>query len=181
MIREEALCAGHSAIAAFCHEASAYRLFRVDRIVAMATIDDGELIDPFEHIAALRRDGLPFVHKGMGTFAKALVFLARCDGHDHAMEWVAIEDALAHYAMRFGGDDDDIRAAICACRKLAPDSGDFANSLVEFYRTPQHQRRKVGDLILHSCAAIVDADGRHTDEEIAWGTGIGRAVKLLCQ
>lgn len=178
-IRSESRIGGVPAIFAFCHEAGEPRLFRLDRIKAMANCHTGEILDTHHHIAQLRQHGLPFVNRGMLTVAQILLFIARCDGQHHPAEWDAIEDGMARYALRFGGDDNDLVDCLSKLRCLAPDAKDFTNSLSALVKSPATYRRPVVRLLQSLCADVIDADGRHTHHEIAWGHSLDKIFRVL--
>ena len=179
LIRCESRLGAVPAMAAYCHEAEDYRLFRIDRIRSMALCGTGEVVDPVTHLALLRDTGLPFINRGMLTVATILLFMARCDGHHHPDEWAAIERGLERYALHFDGSDADISATMEKARSLAPDATDFANALIALTKTPAESRKPVAAMLISLCGAMIDADGRHTPEEIQWGAAVGKALNLL--
>lgn len=170
---------GMPIVQAFCHEREAPRAFRVDRMREIVDLSTGEVVDPFNHFELLKRQGLPVEDKGMATFSKMLVFMSLCDGEAHASEWREIDQSLITYAVRFGGDDSSLEKATTACRGLAPDGKDFTNCLGTLLRSPAETRRQVARLAIDSCARVIDADGRHTEEELHWGAAIGSTLKKL--
>lgn len=179
LIRAEARLGGRPAIAAYCHEAAAYRVFRIDRIRAMACCQTGELYDPEAHIASLREQGLPFRDIGAATFAKVMVFLARCDGRDHPAEWDAIDHMLSRYLVRYGGLDAVFEDECKTCRSLAPDADDLANALIAISRAQVDQRRGIVRLLAEASASVIDADGRHDTAEITWGQALDRTFSII--
>lgn len=179
LIRCEDRLGGIPAIAAFCHEVQDFRLFRSDRITAMAQPDTGELIDPHLHLASLRAAGLPYINRGMQTVGTILLFLARCDGRHHPLEWEAIEQALATYALRFDGSDEDIATTMRLCRRSAPDATDFANAWIALARTPAAQRPALLRTMWRLCAMVIDADGHIELEEAAWAQAIRTIIEYL--
>jgi hypothetical protein len=169
---------GAPTINAICHERQALRAFRLDRVVEMIDLSTGEFVDPGAHFSMLRACGLPFQDRGIATFTKMLVFISFCDGY-HPSEWVPIEQAITRYALRFGGDDRTVEGALKSARGLAPDSRDFLNCLGVLIRSPINARKQIARLALESCAAIIDADGRISDEEMHWGSAVSEALKRL--
>ena len=179
LIRCEARIGGMPAVAAYCHEAGEYRLFRRDRISSMALCGTGEVVDRDAHLALLRETGLPFVNRGMLTLSTILLFVARCDGHHHPAEWTAIEDNLTRYALRFDGSEQDIAATMDKARSLAPDATDFANALIAIARTPVEWRRRVVEDLFVMTAGILDADSHIPLAELQWGDAVSRALRIM--
>ncbi|WP_299307822.1 hypothetical protein [uncultured Croceicoccus sp.] len=165
-------------IGAHCHKRDCYRTFRVDRISSMACAVTGEELDPVEHCIALHRNGaLKIEDKVLTRVMRIMTFMARCDGEFHALERDALEDTLGRYFRFFGGDDESYECAIREAPRLAPSSADVLKALNFLKRAPQ--RQELARFVLNSAGAMVDADGRHTSEELLWATELSSALKRL--
>jgi uncharacterized tellurite resistance protein B-like protein len=155
-------------ILCFCHERRAVRNFRLDRIQEAACAETGEIYDRLTLLQLLGDRGLRGVDPRVRRAVHVLVFMMRCDGHAHPAELVAVDDALARYMVRFGGDDADHEQAMRMARQVAPDGDDFLIALRSFVKdaeAPQLARwldRSLGELI--------DADGTQSADEFAWMT-----------
>jgi hypothetical protein len=165
-------------INAYCHYREAYRTFRLDRITGMACAVSGEELDPLKHCLELHRRGaLKIEDKALTRLMSLLVFMARCDGHYHKLEHSELEELLGRYLRFFGGEDEIYEMAILECQRLAPSSDDLIRSLKAFSRMPEGPR--ICSFALDSCAAIIDADARHADEEVRWALEVSEALKRI--
>ncbi|WP_294275802.1 hypothetical protein [uncultured Sphingomonas sp.] len=168
-----------SHITGFCHERQAMRTLRVDRIEELVCLETGEVMDPIPHFAWLRETGaLNVKDKALTEMCRIFVFLSQCDGDYHPLEKAAIEDAIGRYAARFGASDQCAEQAIIGCKKLKPDGVDLIESIQKFAKAKNGA--KLCRFVLDSGAAIIGADGRHTDEELAWALELSTALKSIC-
>lgn len=178
-IRYDRAPGGQAGIGSFCHEAQEYRLFRIDRIRELIDLATGEVCEPADYFARLRRDGLPISDRGLEALSKILVFMMRCDGHSDPREVEAIERALTSYVIRYDGSDEDLQQAVTSCVALAPDATDFALAMRRILRTPREVREAIANLTGRACADVVDADGRLVDAELHWGAAVDRCLAIL--
>jgi len=162
----------------YCFESKRPKSFRIDRIIELADYTTGEFADPREHFDRLHLHGLlPIDDKQLGELAKVLVFMARCDGTYHPLEEEALEYIFSRYALRFGGSDSDVLHATQRSRALAPDGVDFVRSLRRIANC--RDARQLSRLVLDGCASMIDADGRHTPEEVEWAVEVSGVLKQL--
>jgi hypothetical protein len=150
---------------AWCHERKAPRNFRFDRIVEAIDPETGEVYDVARLGEMLSRDMIP-VDLALRRAINILVFLARCDGHEHPREWEAIEESLGRYLLRFGGTDADHERAYKMARQVAPNGDDVLIGLRSFHAS--ESRVEIARWLEQSMAAVIDADGTQHDEEFEW-------------
>ncbi|SMF70667.1 hypothetical protein [Allosphingosinicella indica] len=170
---------GNLVIGAFCHEAGAYREFRPDRMREMVDCQTGECLDPIATTEGLKRSGLPFTDRGMEALAKILVFMTRCDGHAHPLEYESIDRALTSYALRCDGETEDVELALATSHRLAPDGTDFALALKMVLRSPPERRKMVADICGRACGDVVHADGHLHDAELHWGNAVDECLRII--
>jgi uncharacterized tellurite resistance protein B-like protein len=163
-------------IGAYCLERKAFRRFRLDRIEEAVALETGEVLDVGALIDDLRRRGLPVSDPRLARTLKVLSFLMRCDSEDHPLERTAIENAVTSFALRFDGDDDMVREGVSLAGSLAPDARDFTRALGWVARSGG---RDVARFLLSHAAAVIDADGRHTEEEVRYGAEVGDLLKRV--
>lgn len=165
-------------IGAHCHVQEKYKAFRLDRIHSMVDCLTGEVLDPVEHCIALHRHGaLKIEDKALARVMRVNTFMARCDGHFHALEQDALDDILGRYFRFFGGDDDAYECARKEAMRLAPDAGDVMRSIAWLKKAPQGN--ELAKFLLQSSAAIIDADGRHHEQEVYWAIELGNELKKI--
>lgn len=174
--------AGHygepTTIGAHCHLRRQHRTFRVDRITGMACAATGEELDPVEHCIALHRSGaLKIEDLVLTRLMRVLTFMARCDGEFHTLERSALEDVLGRYFRFFGGDDDAFECALRESPRLAPSAEDVIKALGWMKRAPRGP--ELSRFVLNSCGTVIDADGRHADEEVYWAVEVSSALKRI--
>ena len=166
------------AIGAYCCERNAPRLFKLDRISELVCIDTGEVLDPVHHFDQLRLHGaLTIVDKSLNDFARAMVFMARCDGSVHPLETESVDHAIERYIVRFGGDDRMFEQAQRNAGRIAPDGEDFVASLARLGRHPE--ARQLGRLMSDCLTNITLADGNLHADEIEWSTLAGEALHQM--
>lgn len=170
---------GATHITGFCHERSAPRTFRVDRIRELACAETGEVFDPASHFDLLRETGaLRCEDKVLTDVARLLVFLARCDGEYHPLEEQGLAEQLNRYCLRFNGTECMAETALTESRRLAPDSIDMVRVIGKIAKSPGGAR--VARFVLDAGAAIIDADGRHAPQETQWAVEMSEALKAVC-
>lgn len=170
---------GATHITGFCHERSAPRTFRVDRIRELACAETGEVFDPTSHFDLLRQTGaLRCEDKVLTDVARLLVFLARCDGEYHPLEEQGLAEQFQRYCLRFNGTECMAETALSECRRLAPDSIDMVRVIGKIAKSPGGAR--VARFVLDAGAAIIDADGRHAAQETQWAVEMSEALKIVC-
>lgn len=171
---------GITHIDAFCHSRERPRSFRIDRILDLIDIETGEVLHAESHFEMLGTAGaLPFEDKGFTAFVQIATFMAKCDGHYHPMEVEALEAAITAYVIRFGGDDAQIEQAMARLPRIAPDGADVAKAVKRLKVSPIGGR--VSRLILDHCGQIMDADGAHHPQEMAWAVELGSVLKAQVQ
>lgn len=167
---------GITHIEAFCHSRERPRSFRIDRIVELVDLSTGEVVDPVSHFEMLGTVGvLPYEDKGFTAFVQIATFMAKCDGEYHPLEVDALEAAITAYAIRFNGTDEMIEGAMARLPAIAPDGGDVAKAVKRLRGSPIGSR--ASRLILDHCSQIMNADGRHHAQEVAWAVELGAALK----
>lgn len=179
VLRFENRVGGAPAIAALCHECGDHRLFRLDRIQSVMDLQTGEVHDATVYMETLRREGLPSVNRGMHSFCRVLAFIARCDGSFHSSEHEAIETALTSYAIRFGGETDDIAVTMTAIKNMTPDTRDLNNALIALLRSPREVRGSVAALLRRCIGDVIDADGVHALEEVEWAMALCACLAII--
>lgn len=161
----------------FCHERHAARSFRVDRIVEVYDAHSGEVLDALGLRDLLVAARLPRIDPVLRRAVNVLVFLARCDGRMVAGERDAIDDALASWCLRFGGDDGACEQAVRLARRVAPDADDFLiglRSMAKDPRAPQLARWLRG-----AASEVIDADGSHHAKEIEWAGELNGFLRVM--
>lgn len=171
-------------LTAWCLERAALRTFRVDRITAVIDPATGEVHEPGGAWLLRFTDDSTSespLHYGLDVrrFAdftaglNVLVFLARCDGQWHDLEYSAIEDFAASWWMRaeiaapFDGDEIARHAT-----RLGPDSETFFIALQRCATDPVLRQ-----IIARHVAAVIDADGVHHPKELYWGQQVVEVMR----
>lgn len=161
-------------VGAHCHAAKSYRQFRCDRINSVFDAQTGEVLGDGSFFDRFALDGWRDRAPTWGLSAAAkshlvaglniLGFMARCDGHWHAMEAEVIERFIVSMWIRkeWPGDPD-IAAILTHTERLAPDADVFFRALARYANDSTSRplvRRAIGDLI--------SADGRICPAEMNW-------------
>ena len=167
-------------IGAYCHARERYRSFRVDRIQSMFDATTGEELDPIEHCIALHRNGaLTIEDKVLTRMMRIVTFMSRCDGHVPRSEVVAIEDILGRYFRNFGGDDDAYDCAVREAPNLAPADDEFIKALKFITKAPH--AAELCRFALDACGSVIDADGKHTEQEIVWSVEVSELLRATAR
>lgn len=167
-------------IGAHCHQSRRYKNFSIENIRSMACAYTGEELDPVEHCIALHREGaLKIEDKVLIRIMRIVTFLARCDGEFHSAEREAIDDVLGRYFRFFGGDDDAYECARKEAIRLAPSGTDVVNSVKYISRAPL--AGELAGFLVKASASIIDADGFHRSEELAWGVELGSMLRKIIE
>lgn len=167
-------------IGAHCHQSRRYKNFSIGNIRSMACAYTGEELDPVEHCIQLHRDGaLKIEDKVLVRVMRIVTFMARCDGEFHALEQDAIDDVLGRYFRFFGGDDDAYSCARREAVRLAPTGGDVVTAVKFIGWAPM--ARDLAGFVMKASGAIIDADGKHHEEEISWGVELGEMLRKIMQ
>lgn len=161
----------------YCHERRAPRHFRVDRIATIAHPETGEVLPLADLLPALSASGLAAIPMELKRAINALVFLMRCDGYEHPAEWEAVDQALASWVLRSGGDDAQYELACAMARQVAPDGDDFLLALRWFAKSEQN--KAFAQWLRRSIAAVIDADGELSEEEIMWVSEVKPALDQI--
>lgn len=165
-------------IGAHCHTRDAYRTFRIDRIRSMVDCATGEELDPIMHCIALQRGGvLKCEDKALARVMTIMTFMARCDGEFHALEQEALDDILGRYFRFFGGDDAAYECARREAMRLAPDGDDVMRAVRWIKRAPMAQ--ELASFVLKGATAMIDADGRHHQDEVYWGIELSNELRKI--
>lgn len=166
-------------LAAYCHQCSSFRTFRIDRIIEIFDPETGESLNPVEaYFSSFTIDEKSSSGLSWGLsvrdranligFLNALVFIARCDKEYHPFERDQLETAIVGYWLRseFKGSPD-CDAIVKFADKLSPDGETFWIALHGIKEQPQlinHFKNCVGN--------IIAADGVIKSEEAYWGVEI---------
>ncbi|MEM6681357.1 MAG: WYL domain-containing protein [Pseudomonadota bacterium] len=164
-------------LSAYCHERSAYRSFRCDRIMHCVDPETGEIRDDFFDYMAetfgVDRDrwlsgqqdaALDKCKDGI----RILVFLARCDGEYHPLEKQVIADYIderCSYLSLSG----DVASILRFAERSAPYDDTFYGAVDAIMEEDSRDHTK---LIVSKAIRLVEADGRITDEEHSWLTAL---------
>jgi hypothetical protein len=160
---------------AYCFETAKVKLFRIDRIIEIASIDTGELHEPLPYFEALRLNGgMPMKDGAMLDLLTVLVFIAECDSEFHPFEYDAIESALTSYVLRHGGDEGSVEKALSIAPKLSPDADDFLAAVKRLRAHPDG--RSILGLVERSISAVAQADGIICSEEFEWTVRVKTAL-----
>lgn len=165
-------------IGAHCHVREAYRTFRIDRIQTMIDGATGEVLDPVAHCIALQRGGvLKSEDRALGHIMTIMTFMARCDGDFSALEQEALDDIIGRYFRFFGGDDAAYECARREAMRLAPDGNDVVRAIRGIKRAPN--AKELSSFVLKGSMAMIDADGRHDEDEVYWAIELGNELKKV--
>lgn len=162
-------------VGAICHSAGGYRQFRCDRIETVSDASTGETLGDGTYFSRFALDSQREVvpawglsHSRRATLVaglNAMAFMARCDGHWHALETEVVERFVCSMWLRKEWEGDPPMSEIVAhARRLAPDSETFVKSLRRYANSTtstQILKRMVSDLIA--------ADGVICANEMNWG------------
>lgn len=164
-------------ILAFCHERTAMRCFRIDRIQTAWSVETGEEYPLGNLPQRLINGGLPTEDKKLVRLLTILVYLMRCDHFVVREELEMLERAVTSYVLRYGGDDAAVESALDLAVGMAPSDRDFllavrwvsrlagGGQFAAFVRQWSHQ--------------IVIADGVLTHQEAAAGHVIDAALRTI--
>lgn len=176
----------HFYVAAYCHERSAPRRFRIDRIREVIDLHTGEACaDAAEFFGrfrldresdALRNWGLSVQSRGdFAAALNALVFMGRCDMEWHPLEREAVEAFISSYWIRRELTfDPPVQEILDYADRLAPDAEAFFVALERCGRN-----RHLGPIIQQHLRSVVDADGVLRPEEVRWGSAVDRRLQEL--
>lgn len=153
-------------VQAFCHERGACRSFRLDRIREAICTETGEVLAGGAILDVIQGAGFSGMDRVLRRAVNVLVFLMRCDGHAHPAEWIAVDDALSRFGVRFDASEGQIEMAMSLARKIAPDADDFLIGMRSF--ASSQDAPQIGRWLGRSVADVIDADGWHAPEEISW-------------
>lgn len=167
---------GHDAINAWCFEREAPRQFRLERIGSAVCTETGELFELAFLLQTLRARGLPVDDKCLGRVLLLLTFLMRCDGV-HASETTAIEDSIERFAVRFDGDEALVAQGYRLAGTLAPDHDDFRRTMR--WLAMRGNGPQLARFVRNEAASVIDADGRHSEEEARFGAELGEALTQI--
>lgn len=183
--RRYELAGTHHYLFAFCHERSAPRRFRADRITEIIDPETGEVSEPAQFLQSFSPDvelrsginwGLaPSQRADLIAGLNALTFMARCDHEWHPLEVEAIERFVTSFWLRreIVADlplDEIIRHA----NRLRPDPEAFFGALLRC-----QQDTLLARIVRQALRDVVDADGRIRDEEHFWGAKVDQFFARL--
>ena len=144
----------------------------------MVCPSSGEVLDPLAHCRMLQARGAIKVEDlALTNLMRLTTFMARCDGEFHALEQAALADIIERYCLRFGGTEAMIAAALVETPRLAPEAADVVKALNAIRKMPNG--RRFASFAIDACAQVIDADGRHSTEEVEWAVEVGNALRTL--
>ena len=173
-----------SYINAYCFERSAFRQFRIDRIIEVCDADTGEIIseNPAEYFADAVRQTKNVKQRAASSYKRAfnllypgiksLVYVARCDGHFHELEIEIIQKYCEAVLLRLNENVEfDSQIFSDYTRRLCPSFEDFKKSFEKASDTDRHEVA----LLYRYMRLIIDADGQIHNEEI----GVAEEIRRL--
>ncbi|WP_174286653.1 hypothetical protein [Sphingomonas bacterium] len=167
---------GKMNVMAWCYEREAVRQFCVDNIIELADAYTGECFDPLLRFEQLRDSGaLGCDDMVLTDLARVLQFMAGCDGEYHPLEREAIVTQLERYALRFDGCEKALERVVAGLDDIAPDGTDLVRAVKKFSRMRDGAR--FCRFVLDSGAAVIDADGRQTPDEVRWAVELSATLK----
>ncbi len=166
-------------VLAYCHERRAARHFRIDRIVEAIHPETGEILAGAEILLALQGAGFSPIDPVVRRMVNAMGFIMRCDGQAHAAEWEAIDDALAFWICRNGGDDAEHQAAMQMARQVAPDHTDFMIAMRSMVASKQV--RQLAPFMQRALGSVMDADGVLHANEVGWAREIDGFLRAAAE
>lgn len=160
-------------INAFCHERSALRKFRLDRIIEATDLATGEVLTEYPDLLSnftklLPKDADGITHAVLREAKHALnilAFLSRCDGQYHPAE----EDVIFKYiADEFFDREIDESLVIKHVRKLYPDHDTYLTSIRAIYpfKGEKYLKKVVryGAQLIAADEVIMDEEFQHQQE-----------------
>lgn len=165
-VREVRQNKGALALACYCHERRAPRLFRLDRIRSAIDVQTGEVFDDVgDWLAACGHavdgraspDPLAVIGPGM----QVLAYLAHCDGRYDEREHAVIRQYVEETGAGHGLNAAQIERLI---RSLYPDEQTFDEALDAL----EEAGRPALDMIARHAMALARADGVVGEEELFW-------------
>lgn len=166
---------GRRLVHGWCFERSAPRAFKLDRIASAACPVTGEVFSSAELLAMLK--GGQVIDGRLRPVMAILVFMMRCDGHQHWAEREALEQAATSFALRFDGDDETVHQALRLANTLVPDSHDFLSAVK--WLAARDEAQALARFVLTNTRVMIEADGRIADEEIQFATELRDALKAI--
>lgn len=166
---------------AFCHERSARRTFRVDRIVEVACGASGEVFSPpsrfFSQFEVVEGTG-SIVGFGLNVHASAdlraclnvLTFIGRVDGRFIRTEKDVLEAFCQAYALRYANDKFNLDGALRYSKELAPDSETFYVALERLMR--ERAPAGIRELVASFSVRMMDADGIQDQREFRYVSAV---------
>lgn len=169
--------AGTHYLKAFCHERSALRTFRLDRISDVACGATGEIYRPsaiFFSRFILEQDTGSTVGFGLSVQAAAdlraclnvLTFIARVDGRFIGSERETLQGFCQSYAVRYASDKFNLDGAMRYAVDLAPDAETFYVALERLTR--ERAPDGLRELVARFAVRMMDADGIQDDREFRY-------------
>lgn len=166
---------------AFCHERSALRTLRVDRMVEVACGVTGEVFTPgatfFRGYSVASEGGAAVgfgLHVRLAADLKAglnvLSFLAKVDGKVVPEEQEVIKQYCASFGLRYGTDAFDHEGACRYALRLAPDAETFYVAMERLTRGDAPPG--IANLTGRFAGDLIEADGVQHPEEFYYGLRI---------
>lgn len=148
------------ALTAWCYEREAYRTFLVERMLEVAMLDTGEIIeDPRRHFLDLiGEDPLAQAIGGLRPLLDILSFVARADGELAYREAEALADFVE---WEWEGAPLNRAALEKIMRSLVPTAQSFTDAVSGIRLWPAARKRT----LLRGVRSVVDADGVLAPEE----------------
>ncbi len=159
----------------WCFERSAPRAFKIERIRSASCPRTGEVYTD-DVLMSLLRGGV-VTDRRLRPLMTILVFLMRCDGHQHWTEVEALEGAATSFALRFDGDDQTVHQAVRLANALVPDADDFLHAMEWIARHVEAET--LARFVLTHARAVIEADGRIAEEEIRFATELRGALRAI--
>jgi hypothetical protein len=175
---------GGTHLVARCALRGAQRTFRVDRIEQAVLSVTGEVFEPgtaLLDVYAIDREssgrfrfGLPPRKFALFNAAlNVLVFVARCDGKWHPLEFEAIESFVMACWLRLDFPGDlDLAAVAAHVGRLTPDAEVLWTSVDAVAANPA-----MAALVRRHLVSVIDADGVHHPREVWFASQIAEVLE----
>ena len=163
----------------YCYERRAPRCFRASRIKEVTDLTTGEIIDDLDDLMRRLSGDLTVARESEAAATNAvlrshkhallvLVFLARCDGHQHPSETDVLMDYLDYCCAAPGLD---IGLASDVIRRTHVDRTLAQRALRQLQKDDEQLRQ-----VARHAYRLIEADGSLTPEEMEFGIAISEAL-----
>lgn len=176
---------GQRYLRGYCHERSAPRSFRLDRVAAVIDLHTGEVWEPGALFFSRFEDEIEYTSGlswGLSVTARAdliaglnaIAFMARCDREFHPAEREVIEEFITSFWMRGEYPHElPVDEILGYAERLKPDAEMFFIALVRL-----GDKRELARLVKRHLQAVVAADGVIKPEETFWGSKVDSYLSL---